>query len=118
MSSRYLISIKQRGYIHRRFDSFTPQEQVILASMTRQYKTGPARVEEHRAVVALHLGRPLTKDEIVHHINGIKDDNRLENLQALSKGEHHSAYNGSVTLELQIIRLRHQLIQAGLIPCC
>jgi len=43
---------------------------------------------EHRIVVEQAIGRYLTTDEHVDHINGIKDDNRRENLQVLSASEH------------------------------
>lgn len=51
-------------------------------------KTKRGYVKEHRLVVEKDLGRFLTKDEQVHHINGNKQDNRLINLQVVSHQEH------------------------------
>jgi len=49
-------------------------------------------VLEHRLIIEKYLGRYLTKKETVHHINGIKDDNRLENLILFKNQSYHSRF--------------------------
>ena len=43
------------------------------------------KIQEHRAMMMEHLGRDLIPGENVHHINGMKEDNRLENLELWNK---------------------------------
>ena len=60
------------GYV---FVTLAPDDPLVTMTRSGRY------VAEHRLVMARHLGRPLAKDEFVHHRNGVKDDNHLDNLE-------------------------------------
>lgn len=55
----------------------------------------------HRIVMEAHLGRYLETHEVVHHINEVKDDNRLHNLFLCSPEEHVAIHNRGRVNSLQ-----------------
>lgn len=82
---------KRRGYAITR-----------TGHVVREYVKGrggkTVRRMEHRAAVEDDIGRPLTSNEVVHHINGIKTDNRRANLYLCESRNHHMRVHRSLEL--------------------
>jgi len=59
----------------------------------KQIHINGKKVREHRYVMEQHLGGELLPTEPVHHINGIKTDNRIENLELFDGHSKHSKFH-------------------------
>lgn len=77
--------IDRCGYKRVYIDSTSPYYSMCS---TRTVNRGV--VKEHRLAMACSLGRPLLGCEIVHHLNGIKTDNRLDNLLLIDSHKHNT----------------------------
>jgi hypothetical protein len=99
-----------RGY---RYVLLSPEHPFYAMANKRGY------VQEHRLVMAQHLGRLLEPYEVVHHINGDRGDNRIENLKLIESNAEHYIGEGHISdahlmsylhrLEQKNIQLEHKL---------
>lgn len=76
-------------------------------------KKGTGSLLEHRLVAAQKIGRPLTKDEVVHHLDGNKTNNDPGNLEVVSKPQH-DAITMDDTHEVMRLRRENALLWAAM----
>ena len=84
--------VKRQGYVY-------------LLDESRYEKRGFSRYKaEHQIIAEAKYGRKINKDELVHHLNGVRDDNRPENL-VIIKRKGHETWTYAKTLQERIRQL-------------
>lgn len=81
-------NIDKSGYRLTPFFILNDEDKKLCHTMVNKAN----KIREHRIIMAKYLNRPLKSDEIVHHKNGCKTDNRIDNLELLTKNSHHVGY--------------------------
>lgn len=95
-----------KGYIS------TQSGYILIKAENHPNADSKGYVREHILLMEKNIGRYLNDDEIVHHINGIKNDNRIENLVIMSDEEHRKLHSGKPRKIVDIIKAV-DMIEAG-----
>lgn len=94
---RCLAGHSPAGAQHHRFKGGVtrdPRGYILIRQPDHPHaKKLTGHVYEHRLVMEAHLGRYLASNELVHHRNEIKDDNRIENLELIDRANHLIRHN-------------------------
>ena len=79
----------------------TNQPKGLYRTTTRKRSDGTVQRLYHRAIMEEFLGRKLLRNEIIHHKNGNRYDNRIENLLLTTQGEHNKIQKEKLQIVMQ-----------------
>jgi hypothetical protein len=115
-SAKYNYPLKKDGLIYDKHGKNHPmwtggkvkntQGYVLIYSPEHPFRSKAGYVREHRLIMEKFLGRFLLKSEVVHHLNEIKDDNQLENLELTTKKKHDENHGINSSLKYKNLRIQ------------
>lgn len=89
-----IMSVSNSGANSGNFNGYRARKNGYILRYVPDHPCANSRgyIGEHRLVVEEHLGIILPKEFVVHHLNGVKDDNRIENLAVMTIGAHSTMH--------------------------